>query len=380
LRGQEKPSEIRQIPAILNFPIPAANKKAAYLDSKKRQNAAVKSVGALKLDGISSAREPSEAKLKTTKLEQYSNVCSRIIPDLYLAGEAVASDKSQLQQVGITHVLNCAGTICPEYFPEEFQYKTLHLYDGKNEDISCFFLKVLNFITNALQENGSVLVHCQQGVSRSSAFVIMYLMWKHRKSFEETHKMVKQERGISNPNTGFIFQLLLWEKRLGLSSQSAYPWMVYIAPHSLNDPQEMVVRTVEAKFTSLDPRGVFLLQTAEFMFQWIGSLAHPALVSGSEEYLNYFLKFLRTENDFVRIKQGEETPEFCAIIGGEPGSPVPEKAQYTQYFDLLANLACDPPVSLDSNESPVNSFSGSDSGGKDHSAKLDPRLYASMKL
>jgi len=344
LRGDKQTAiEARQIPSIIGFPIPAANKKAAYLDSKKKQNAAIKSMGALKLEGISETRgqryEPSEAKIKSDKLDQCSKECSRIVSDLYLAGETVASDKEILKRTGITHILNCAGTYCPEYFPQDFVYKTLHLYDGKNEDISCFFLKVLDFITNAFQENGSVLVHCQQGVSRSSAFVIMYLMWKLRKSFDETHKMVKQERAVSNPNTGFIFQLLLWEKRLGLNcSQSAYPWMVYIAPHSQTDPQEMVLRTVEAKFSSLDPRGVFLLQTKENLFVWIGSSAHPALVSGSEEYLNYFLKFLRTSNDFVRIHQGEEPVEFCEIIGLLDPTSITEKTQYTQFFDLLPSL------------------------------------------
>src|SRR3990167_7112356 len=184
-------------------------------------NIGIKSFTALvpSLEGLASTRpehQSDEKGLKTEKLQQYIRVCSKIAPNLFLAGEEVSTDRTVLLSNKVTHVINCAGTYCTNQFVEDFNYFTLHLYDSKNEDVSCFFLLVLDFVNNALKDNGSVLFHCQQGVSRSSAMLIMYLMWKNSATFDETHKKVKEIRGISNPNTGFIFQLLLWEKRLGV--------------------------------------------------------------------------------------------------------------------------------------------------------------------
>ena len=56
----------------------------------------------------------------------------------------------------------------------------------------------------------SVLVHCQLGVSRSSAVVIAYLMRKHRKGLDSTLCEVKEKRKIK-PSENFLDQLRVWE-------------------------------------------------------------------------------------------------------------------------------------------------------------------------
>lgn len=38
---------------------------------------------------------------------------------------------------------------------------------------------IFDFIESAIEGGGSVLVHCSQGVSRSTAVAIAYMMWKH---------------------------------------------------------------------------------------------------------------------------------------------------------------------------------------------------------
>ncbi len=54
---------------------------------------------------------------------------------------------------------------------------------------------------------GNVLVHCSQGVSRSTALAIAYLMWKTGRSYDEVFSQVKAHRGVANPNIGFICQV-----------------------------------------------------------------------------------------------------------------------------------------------------------------------------
>lgn len=107
---------------------------------------------------------------------------------------------------GIT-VHNCASVICKVYHPGKFKYRCLWLLDSREEDVSCLFYDVLDFIESAREENGRVFIHCQQGVSRSSAMTIAYIMWRTGKGYAETHSEVKKKRNVSNPNAGFVVQV-----------------------------------------------------------------------------------------------------------------------------------------------------------------------------
>ncbi len=50
-------------------------------------------------------------------------------------------------------------------------------------------------------------MHCSQGVSRSAALVIGYLMWKLGQPYDEVYQAVKAMRGVANPNIGFTCQV-----------------------------------------------------------------------------------------------------------------------------------------------------------------------------
>lgn len=59
----------------------------------------------------------------------------------------------------------------------------------------------------ARASGGRVLIHCSQGVSRSVALAIAYLMWKRGQPFDEVLTAVKAIRGVANPNIGFTCQV-----------------------------------------------------------------------------------------------------------------------------------------------------------------------------
>jgi hypothetical protein len=145
------------------------------------------------LDTPLPAAAKSEEQLKGEKLEKYRFVCSQILPYLFVSGEEVATNCALLKSHGITHVVNCAGITVPNLFPQDFMYLKLNLLDSKDEDLSCFIYEVISFIEEARRRPDSrILVHCSQGVSRSVAFVIAYVMWSKKVDFLEAFREVRE--------------------------------------------------------------------------------------------------------------------------------------------------------------------------------------------
>ena len=62
------------------------------------------------------------------------------------------------------------------------------------------------------RRKGGVLVHCYAGVSRSSSFVIAYLIQKYIISFDDAKEKVKKKRPCVHPGDGFVHQLKNYAK------------------------------------------------------------------------------------------------------------------------------------------------------------------------
>jgi len=77
-----------------------------------------------------------------------------------------------------------------------------------------YFFKIgADFIEAALRNNGKVLVHCREGISRSATLVIAYLMMKKGMTAKEAVRLVRNKRQIY-PNDGFLGQLCDLDLRL----------------------------------------------------------------------------------------------------------------------------------------------------------------------
>ena len=112
-------------------------------------------------------------------------------------------------------MLNCNGFLCPEHFASEglIAYRTLWLQDTTSEDITSILYEAFDFIGAAREAGGNVLVHCSQGVSRSAAVAIAYLMWRGGgKAYDAVCGAVKAARAVVAPNIGFMAQLMTWHK------------------------------------------------------------------------------------------------------------------------------------------------------------------------
>ncbi|EFN55648.1 hypothetical protein CHLNCDRAFT_13560, partial [Chlorella variabilis] len=164
---------------------------------------------------------------------------------------------------------NCVGFLYPPYFEDELRYQVLYLQDTPGEDILCVLYDVFDFIEEATR-GGRVLIHCSQGVSRSASLAIAYLMWRQAAVYDDVFLAVKAARGVTNPNIGFICQLLQWHKRRHAPLDSCR--LYRIAPQSAAAAQHLVPKPVGAPAggASLDPRGAFVLHAPAALTIWAG--------------------------------------------------------------------------------------------------------------
>lgn len=143
---------------------------------------------------------------------------NEVLPNVLLGDKATALDVHLLRRLKITHVLNAAvGTTQYHvqsneeiYTKAKMKYLGIEATDFINFDLRPFYEEAANFIECALKSGGSVLVHCRQGMSRSAALVLAYMMIKQRIPLEKAVRIVRKEREIL-PNEGFLQQLIDYE-------------------------------------------------------------------------------------------------------------------------------------------------------------------------
>lgn len=157
------------------------------------------------------------------------NKPSKILGYLYLGGKQDARAKSLLQTLKIRYILNVTPprsmdpeSGCPSFFEKEgsFVYKRIPVFDNRGEDLLQYMEQSYRFIEEG-KHYGGVLVHCHKGVSRSSTFVIGYLMKKNGMSLDEALEYVKSIRPIVMPNLAFIAQLKAYEISLAKDRENA---------------------------------------------------------------------------------------------------------------------------------------------------------------
>lgn len=142
----------------------------------------------------------------------------KIIDGLYLGDVFSCSNRYALRKFGITHILTMAKGMRPLY-PNEFIYKWVDVYDAPNENLLSHWPKAIDFIKEAIEKGGNILVHWYAGVSRSASTVIAYLMVEKKVSFYNAATYVKKKRPIILPNVGFQKQLMKLEQILKKSNE-----------------------------------------------------------------------------------------------------------------------------------------------------------------
>uniref|UniRef100_A0A8D3AUK4 Protein phosphatase Slingshot homolog 1 n=1 Tax=Scophthalmus maximus TaxID=52904 RepID=A0A8D3AUK4_SCOMX len=141
-----------------------------------------------------------------------------IFDHVYLGSEWNASNVEELQETGVSYILNVTREI-DNFFPGTFSYHNIRVYDEEATDLLAHWNDTYNFIVKAKKNQSKCLVHCKMGVSRSASTVIAYAMKEFGWSLEKAYNFVKQKRSITRPNAGFMRQLAEYEGILDASKQ-----------------------------------------------------------------------------------------------------------------------------------------------------------------
>ncbi|XVF02581.1 hypothetical protein REPUB_Repub04eG0187000 [Reevesia pubescens] len=281
-----------------------------------------------------------EFQFRRDKLAFYDKECSRIADHIYLGSDAVAKNREILRKNGITHVLNCVGFVCPEYFKNDLVYKTLWLQDTPSEDITSILYDVFDYFEDVREQGGRVLVHCCQGVSRSSSLVIAYLMWREGQSFEDAFQYVKAARGVTNPNTGFAFQLLQCQKRVHAvpASPNSVLRMYRMAPHSSYDPLHLVPKMLNHPGKpGLDSRGAFIVHVPCAIYVWIGKKCNYVMSNSAGLAANQVIRYERAQGPILTVREGEEPLEFWdALAIGQLSAAACDRAEVRKVDNLAS--------------------------------------------
>lgn len=166
-------------------------------------------------------------------MHKFYDEVSKITPNLYLTN-GYSIHASGLSKLGINLVINVTKDL-------DFQTKNsegaiinarVPVDDNVQANLLPYFQPICDLIAaNEEENNGSTLIHCMQGRSRSASLVIAYLLWKdgcsdasggslsggscvYKYKLYETLDAVKKIRQIVQPNPAFMAQLVKWEDSL----------------------------------------------------------------------------------------------------------------------------------------------------------------------
>ena len=149
----------------------------------------------------------------------HMNHPSQILKFLYLGNYKHSSDNKELKKLKINYILNCAIE-CHNYnLPKNIKELHLKVKDSETFDILNYFDTANEFINKCKLMGGICLVHCKLGVSRSTTFVIAYLIKYANLTTDEAFAFVKSKRSSIKPNNGFMRQLYMYEKILKENQQ-----------------------------------------------------------------------------------------------------------------------------------------------------------------
>ena len=141
---------------------------------------------------------------------------SAVVPGrLYLASIKCLDPRVHLAPSRISHVVS---VVSPGHAKLRLPHHVRHLLvqcpDHAAANLAQHWPAVFRFVDEALAASprNEVLIHCEQGRSRSPATLMAYLLHAggHGKTLREVYTFVKSKRDVIHPNLGFMHQIVVF--------------------------------------------------------------------------------------------------------------------------------------------------------------------------
>ncbi|KAG6331568.1 hypothetical protein ID866_7521 [Astraeus odoratus] len=137
---------------------------------------------------------------------------SEILPRLYVSDLAFAENPAFLASLGITHILSAmSGHVAvprSTVSTHHIHHVQCHLEDLPFSELVDKLPGTTKFLRDALRDpSARVLVHCVEGISRSTSVVCAYLIAEYGYAPAQAVQYVKSKRRSAEPNFGFVRQL-----------------------------------------------------------------------------------------------------------------------------------------------------------------------------
>jgi protein-tyrosine phosphatase len=166
----------------------------------------------------------------TSNIYQQGPAC--ILPNLYLGACYNALNVTQLTRHGITCIINVANEIKINVPLPHIEYHHIKWTHSQLDLAASEFDRVIETIRIAHDRNQNVLIHCQQGIERSAALILAFLMKSTRYmnkinakmnvtfstlagqhwSLDRALSFVKEKAPNIRPNMELLYQLREYEQ------------------------------------------------------------------------------------------------------------------------------------------------------------------------
>jgi len=156
---------------------------------------------------------------QTSSNAPLSRNVSEIIPRLFISDLSFAENPACLIQYKITHILSTLPEKVYQppvsILPVQPVRMQIRVEDFPFAELAAYLPTTTAWINDALSRdpNSRVLVHCVEGISRSTSVVAAFLMAQYSWSPQEAVQYIKSKRRVADPNFGFIQQLHEYGRR-----------------------------------------------------------------------------------------------------------------------------------------------------------------------
>ena len=154
---------------------------------------------------------------------------THVLPWLLVGDKKLARDRPALHAHKVRYILNAtvprADGGVANFFEQTdgaLEYQRLPLRDANTEDILAHLPAATEFLERArVRADGAVLVHCNEGKSRSVAIVCAYLITTHGLTLADAMALVRSARPGAMPKEAFMRAFGGLEPRATVSADEA---------------------------------------------------------------------------------------------------------------------------------------------------------------